>query len=329
MDWINHKLYIDPIGTFIDPNFPVDKAIITHGHADHAISGHKNVLATSQTIDIMKRRYGKNCADSFQEIKYGKRLKIDNFYITFYPAGHILGSAQILIEHKNQRVLVSGDYSTIPDQSSQDFELVKCNLFITEATFGLPIFKHPDPKIEIKKLIQSIMMYPEKTHLVGAYALGKTQRLIKLLREEGYDETIYLHGSQIKICEYYEKQGIKLGKLENSLLSKKDNFLGSIVIAPPSALKDRWSRRFENKVICYASGWMNIKQRAKQSLVELPLIISDHVDWNELTQTILDVEAEKIWVTHGREEALVYWCKKNGLNAEPLYLQGRIEEINQ
>lgn len=308
---------------------PVDRAIITHGHADHARAGHDKVLATAQTIEIMKRRYGENCANHFQAIDFGEPLQIDDVTITFYPAGHILGSAQILIEHKGQRVVATGDYKTIPESTAQQFELVQCDTFITEATFGLPVFQHPDPKDEIKKLLKSVEEQPDRCHVIGAYALGKTQRVLSLIREAGYDAPIYLHGANIKLCEYYESEGIELGELRKALDKVKEEFKGSIVMAPPSALKDLWSRRLPDPVVCYASGWMSVKQRAKQSLVELPLIISDHADWNELTQIIPATGAENIWVTHGREDALVYWCTQQGLNAEPLSIQGREDEVNE
>ena len=304
----------------------VENAIITHGHADHARAGHQNVLATQNTIDIMKIRYGHRCANSFQSLEYHKPLKINDLTITFYPAGHILGSAQILIEDTHNRLLITGDYKTSSDSSCQSFELVECDQLITEATFGLPVFQHPKPENEIKKIINAFERSEKKTYIIGAYALGKSQRVIKLLRDIGYNDTIFLHGSQVKICDYYASQGIDLGKLEPVSHKKNKDFEGKIVIAPPSALKDKWSRRFSEPVICYASGWMSIKQRAKQSLVEIPLIISDHCDWNELTATIKKCKTKTVWVTHGREDALVYWCRKQDINAKPLYMQGREEE---
>ncbi len=273
----------------------------------------------------MKRRYGENCAGSFQNLEYGKTLHIDDVAVTLYPAGHILGSAQVLLEYLGQRVVATGDYKVTPDSTAQAFDLVKCDIFITEATFGLPVFQHPKPEDEIAKLMQSVQQKPERSHLIGAYALGKTQRVIKLIREAGYDDPIFLHGANEKLCDYYQQQNISLGRLEKVSSVNKDTMRGAIVIAPPGALKDRWSRRMPDPVMCYASGWMGVKQRAKQSLVELPLVISDHADWNELTQIIPATEAEQIWITHGREQALVHWCQGQGLHAEPLSIQGREE----
>ena len=146
MTIISHNLFIELLNAYIDPIKPVDKAIITHAHADHAKPNHKSVLATEDTINIMKIRYGENCAKNFQIIKYGEKITIDGVNITFYPAGHILGSAQILLENKKNKVLITGDYKTIKDDTAQDFQLIKTETLITEATFGLPIFKHPKPE---------------------------------------------------------------------------------------------------------------------------------------------------------------------------------------
>ena len=329
MRWLNHELYIEPIDTYIDPVRPVKRAIITHGHADHARAGHDHVLATPQTIDIMRHRYGANCAGTFQPLAFGERLAIDDVTVSLHPAGHILGSAQVLMEYGGKRAVVTGDYKTHPDSTAQTFELVPCDLFVTEATFGLPVFQHPDPMLEINRLLASVAAQPDRCHVIGAYALGKAQRVIKLIREAGHDAPIYLHGAQEKLCSYYMEQGIDLGDLRKALDREKESFRGHIVIAPPSALRDRWSRRLPDPVVCQASGWMTIKQRAKQSGVELPLVISDHADWNELTTTIAATGAQTIWVTHGREDALVHWCRQRGLAAEPLYLQGREEDLSE
>ena len=326
MSFLNHQLYIERIDTFIDPMHPVKRAIITHGHADHARFGHKHVIATPETIEIMKIRYGENCADKFEALDLRKTKKIDDVDITLYPAGHILGSAQVLLEHKGERIVVTGDYKRGQDSTCEDFEVVLCDILVTEATFGLPVFQHPSAQDEIQKLIKSVNDNPERCHLIGSYALGKTQRVIRLLREAGYDKPIYLHGAQEKLCKFYQDHGIDLGDLRKATLDNKKDFTGAIIIAPPSALKDRWSRRFPDPVISMASGWMQVKQRARQRGCELPLVISDHADWNELLETIKDTGAKKIWVTHGREDALVYQCRQLGLEAEPLSIQGRDED---
>src|SRR5215217_768674 len=319
---LDRNLHIRAIDAYIDPSVPRERAIITHGHADHARSGHGAVLATPDTIAIMKVRYGEDCAGTFEPLDFGVPLQIDGVTITFHPAGHVLGSAQVLIEKDGQRVVVTGDYKRLPDRTSQPYELVECDLLVTEATFGLPVFQHPHPTIEIGRLLKSVADQPERCHMVGCYALGKAQRVIGLLRDAGWDQPIYLHGAMIRLCELYEELGVPLGTLIPATGMPKAAMAGQIVIAPPSAIRDRWSRRFPDPVVCQASGWMSVKQRARQALVELPLVISDHCDWGELNTSILESGAETVWVTHGREDALVYWCKQQGLNAEPLALPG-------
>jgi putative mRNA 3-end processing factor len=319
---LDRNLHIRAIDAYIDPAVPRERAIITHGHADHARSGHGAVLATPDTIEIMKVRYGADCAGRFEPLDFGVPLQIDDVTITLHPAGHVLGSAQVLIEHRGQRVVVTGDYKRLPDRTSQPYELVKCDLLVTEATFGLPVFQHPHPRAEIGRLLKSVADQPERSHLIGCYALGKAQRVIGLLRDAGWDAPIYLHGAMIRLCELYQERGVALGELRPATGTSKAEMAGQIVIAPPSAIRDRWSRRFPDPVVCQASGWMSVKQRARQALVELPLVISDHCDWGELQQTIHETSADTVWVTHGREDALVYWCRQQGLQAEPLNIQG-------
>jgi len=319
-------LYCEPGGFHIDPVQPVERAVITHGHSDHARPGHRRVLATPETIAIMRQRYGEGAGGSLQVAGYGGTVSIGDVSVSLVPAGHILGSAQAVIDYRGSRVVVSGDYKRRPDPTCVGFEPQRCDLFITEATFGLPVFRHPPDSHEIEKLLHSVRLYPERCHLVGVYALGKCQRLIALLRAAGYDEPIYLHGALIGLTELYDSFGIALGPLLPCAGLTQDAFKGRIVLAPPAALADRWTRRLPDPVAALASGWMRVKQRAKARGVELPLVISDHADWDELTQTLDDVGAEEIWVTHGREEALVHHATMRGLRARALALTGFGEE---
>jgi putative mRNA 3-end processing factor len=321
-------LYCPPGDFYIDPVSPVDKALITHGHSDHARSGHSKVLATSETLDIMALRYGERFAGSSQVAALGEVTDINGVSVRFVPAGHVLGSAQIVVEKDGMRIVASGDYKRKPDLTCLPFEPVACDVFITEATFGLPVFRHPDDHLEIRRLLHSVEQFPERTHLVGAYALGKAQRVISLLRQAGYRKTIYLHGALEKLSAYYQSQGIDLGELAPATLEKgnRNDFAGEIIICTPSAFSDRWARRFADPVTCFASGWMQIRQRIKQRGVELPLILSDHSDWDELTETIKETGASEIWVTHGREEALVRWCELHQIAARPLHLVGYEDE---
>ena len=209
---IDRNLHLRKIDTYIDPLIPRERAIITHGHADHARPGHRRVLATPDTIAIMKTRYGPDCAGTFQPVSFGERVDIDGVSITLYPAGHILGSAQVLIESGGQRVVVTGDYKRLPDTTAQPFQLIRCDLLVTEATFGLPVFQHPHPADEIARLLKSIADHPLRAHLIGAYALGKAQRVIALLRQAGYEAPIYLHGAMLRLCDLYIARGIDLGE---------------------------------------------------------------------------------------------------------------------
>jgi putative mRNA 3-end processing factor len=323
MKLLRRDLYIESAETYIDPPYPVDRAIITHAHSDHAKAGHAYVLATPETIGLMKIRYGEGAAGSWQALPYGERVHLGDVDVTFYPAGHILGSAQVVIEANGQRVVVSGDYKRSGDSTCAGFTPVQCDLFVTEATFGLPVFQHPDPRGEMEKLLSSIRAFPDRSHVVGAYPLGKTQRLIRLARESGYDAPIYLHGALVACCEYYECNGVKLGELRRATGLARDALKGCLILAPPSTLREPWSRHLPDPLLCMASGWMTVKQRVRQLGVELPLVISDHADWNELCATIRETGATEIWVTHGREEALVHWCQTRGLRAAPLHLEGR------
>jgi len=275
----------------------------------------------------MQTRYGADAARNWQALEFETPLDAGNgVTVTLYPAGHILGSAQVLVQSSDQRVVVSGDYKRRDDKTTIPFIPVPCDIFVTEATFGLPVFQHPDPQDEIRRLLTSMHDFPERSHMIAAYPLGKTQRVISLLRLAGYAEPIYLHGSAIACTEFYQKSGVDLGDVRKATGVSRDELKGKVVIAPPSALKEPWSRRMADPVLSMASGWMTVRQRVRQSGIELPLVISDHADWNELTQTIHETGAGEIWVTHGREDGLVHWCATKGLKGAPLHLQGREEE---
>ncbi len=315
-----------PGGFHIDPLRPVERALITHGHSDHARPGHGTVLATQETLDMMRLRYGDGFAGRAQAVRYGETLRLGEVSVTFHPAGHVLGSAQIAVTHGGLRIVASGDYKDAPDPTCAPFEVVPCDVFITEATFGLPVFRHGDAAHQIRKLLDSVRLFPERAHLVGAYSLGKAQRVIALLRTAGYDAPVYLHGAMETITRYYESRGVTLGDLRPVKGMKKADLAGTITLAPPSATSDLWTRRFPDPLTAFASGWMRIRARARQRGIELPLVISDHADWDGLTATIAATGAGEVWVTHGEEEALVHWCRTSGLGARPLALVGYGEE---
>jgi putative mRNA 3-end processing factor len=319
-------LYCEPGDFYFDPQHPAPRAVITHGHGDHARSGNGHVLATVETIAIMQARYGEGAGGALQPLSYDKNLTVGELRVRLMPAGHVLGSAQIVLDYRGSRVVFSGDYKRRPDATCAPFEPQNCDLFITEATFGLPVFRHPPDDQEIDKLLHSLTLFPERCHLVGVYALGKCQRVLALLRRAGYEAPVYLHGQLIALTALYERYGVPLGPVVPITGVPRDALKGRIVLAPPSAAAEPWSRRLPDPLVAQASGWMRVRQRAKASGVELPLVISDHADWDELTQTLDDVAAGEIWVTHGREEALVHYATKKGYHARALALAGYEED---
>jgi putative mRNA 3-end processing factor len=321
--WIENRpagIYCVPGDFYVDPSHAVPRALITHGHSDHARAGHGAVLATPETLAIMACRYGDGFARGTQAAQYGETIEHNGVTVTFAPAGHILGSAQIRLAWQGGSIVFSGDYKRRADPTCRGFEVLPAEVFVTEATFGLPVFVHPPVAHEIAKLLTSLRQFPERCHLVGAYALGKAQRLICHLRAAGYDAPIYLHGAMVRLCELYQALGIDLGTLVTVDAANRERLAGQVVICPPSALHDRWASRLGEPVTAMASGWMRIRARAKQSAVELPLVISDHADWNELTQTLEDVGAPEIWITHGREDALLHYATRRQYRARALSL---------
>lgn len=323
--WLTIKkegLYCIPGKFYIDPIAPVKAAVITHAHGDHAQPGHQYVAAQSATCAIMQIRYGEECAKNIHSLAYYERVGMNEVIFYLLPAGHILGSAQVVIEYKHSRLIISGDYKRRADPTCEPFVVEPCDVFVTEATFGLPVFQHPPIEVEIAKLLKSLHDFPHRCHLVGVYALGKAQRVINALRLADYVKPIYIHGALKKLCDFYQSVGVDLGDVQPASQLDLTSSAGQIVLCPPSALQEKWSRRFANVVIALASGWMQIRARAKQKGVELPLIISDHADWSELTQTIQQVNPREVWVTHGREEALVYYANQHGYEAQALHLLG-------
>jgi len=319
-------LYCEPGGFFVDPLRAVDRAIVTHAHSDHARPGHRHVLATAETIAIARQRMGLGAWRSTQALAYGEAVTLGEARVWLQPAGHVLGSAQVAIEYRASRIVISGDYKRTPDPTCAGFEPIPCDVFVTEATFGLPVFRHPPPCHEVGKLLASHHLFPARTHVVGCYALGKCQRVIALLRQAGWHAPIYLHGALANVCQVYTSLGVELGDLRPATTAAKKQLEGAMVLAPPGAVDDRWSRRLSDPVVALASGWMRVRQRARSRGVELPLVISDHADWDELNATIDEVGAPEIWVTHGNEEALIHAAGLRGIQGRALRLLGYGEE---
>ncbi len=319
-------LYCPSGDFFIDPTRPVARALITHGHADHARSGHGAVLATPDTLLIMAVRYGEDFCGSRQAIEPGASVTLGQAVVSFHPAGHVLGSAQIRLGFPGLTVVVSGDYKREPDPTCAEFEVVPCDVFVTEATFGLPVFRHSRTDGEIAKLLASRALFPERAHLVGAYALGKAQRVMALLREAGYDRPIYMHGAMERLTRFYLDRGVSLGDVRRVAPGDRAKLGGEIILCPPSALQDLWARKFPDPVVAFASGWMRVRARARQKGIELPLVVSDHADWEALCTTVAETGCSKLLVTHGEADALVYWARGQGIEAEPLHILGYGDE---
>ena len=322
-------LWCEPGGFFVDPLRPVARAIVTHAHADHARPGHGSVLATAETIAIARTRMGAGAWPVARALAPGEELTVNGVRVWLQPAGHVLGSAQVAMEWRGSRIVVSGDYKRTPDPSCAPFQPIPCDVFVTEATFGLPVFRHPPPGHEIARLLASLRLFPERSHVVGCYALGKCQRLILLLRQAGWDGPIHLHGALAKVCATYEALGVALGDLRPATTTARPQLAGALVLAPPGATEDAWARRLTDPVVALASGWMRVRQRARARGVELPLVISDHADWDELNATIDEVGAPEIWVTHGNEEALIHAAGLRGIKGRALRLLGYGEETEE
>lgn len=315
-------LYCEAGDFHIDPLRKTPRAVITHGHSDHARAGHTAVLATKETLAVMAARYGDKFAAEPQATRLGETITLGDARVTLKPAGHVIGSAQIVIEVRGKRVVVSGDYKRARDPTCPPFEPVPCDLFITEATFGLPVFRHPPADREVNKLLHSLKLFPDRPHVIGAYSLGKAQRLIAVLREASHDAPIYVDAATERLCAIYAAHGISLGELRKLDGAPAAALNGSILIGPTSNLPDGTN----DPITAYASGWMRTRKRARQANVDLPLIISDHADWHELTTTIDEIAPGELWITHGEEAALMHWAKAKGLRARPLSIAGYGDE---
>ena len=315
-DWLRLTpagLWCEPGGFHIDPQRAVERALITHGHADHARAGHGAVLATPETLAIMALRYPRD-RPARQALRYGETVRAGGVSIRLAPAGHVLGSAQAVLEYRGRRVVVSGDYKRAPDPTCTAFEPVRADVFITEATFGLPVFRLPDDREETARLLHSVEAFPDRCHVVGAYSLGKCQRMLGLLRRAGYDRPVWLHPALDEMTALYRAFGMELG--ETRPLGGAGSLAGEIALQPPGP--EQRTDGMADPVRVFASGWMQIRAHARRRGVELPLAISDHADWTALTATIADTGAPEIRVTHGSPDALIRWAQGRGLDARPL-----------
>ncbi len=303
-----------PAGDFhIDPWQPVDRALITHGHSDHARPGMGRYLATTGTAPVMRHRLGEITLDT---ISYGEKAQIGDAKVSFHPAGHVPGSAQIRVEVKGEVWVVSGDYKTVADGLSEPFEPVKCHAFITECTFGLPIFKWTPQDILTEQINNwwATNAAAGRTSILGAYALGKAQRLLATVNPD--IGPILTHGAIENTNEVLRNQGITLPQTTYATADiTAKTHPGALVLATPSALGTTWTRRFGHASTAFASGWMALRGVRRRRAADRGFIVSDHADWDGLNDAIRATGATKIFATHGYTSVFQRWLTEQGYDA--------------
>lgn len=306
-------LYCPQADIYIDPWKPVKRALITHGHADHSKWGHQHYLCTHSAKPVIQYRLGNI---NIESVAYGETVTINGVKFSFHPAGHIVGSAQIRMEYKGEIWVVSGDYKIQNDGISEEFESVKCHAFITESTFGLPIYKWK-PQADVMQEINAWWQRNKslgKVSVIGSYALGKAQRLIQNL--DTSIGKIYTHGAIENTNQVIRKQGVKLqATTKVSADINKKEYIGSMVIATPSAMQSNWMRRFSPVSTALASGWMTLRGAKRRRSADRGFVLSDHADWDGLNSAIKASGAERIFVTHGYTDVFTKWLNEQGYQA--------------
>lgn len=329
LEFTDKGIYCPAADVYIDPWKPVNKALITHGHADHSRWGHQYYLCTESAMPVINYRLGKI---DVQTVKYNQVITINGVKFSFHPAGHIIGSAQIRVEYKGEVWVVSGDYKIENDQLSEAFEPVKCHTFITESTFGLPIYSWL-PQREVFDDINAWWRQNKdrgKVTVLSGYALGKAQRII-----QGLDESIgpiFTHGAVENVNEIIRNQGIALKPTTRVTPEmSKDTYKGGIVIATPSALGSSWMRRFLPYSVGVASGWMRLRGARRRRSVDRGFPLSDHADWDGLNEAVEASGAERVFVTHGYSTTFSRWLTSKGIEAARIETQfeGELEEMGE
>jgi putative mRNA 3-end processing factor len=311
---------------YVDPWEPVDRALITHAHGDHARWGSKSYLTAADGERVLRTRLGDSA--SLDTIAYGQSVSINGVRVSFHPAGHILGSSQIRAEHRGEVWVVSGDYKTDPDATCVPFELVRCHTFVTESTFGLPIYRWCAQEEIFTDLVDwwSANAAAGRASIVFAYALGKAQRILAGLITAPVGP-IYTHGAVEKLTRDYRALGVTLPPTTHAAsMPRGHDFAGSLILAPPSAAGTTWLRRFGEYSTAFVSGWMQIRGTRRRRSVDRGFALSDHVDWPSLLETIAATGAERVWVTHGFREALVRWLREHGVEAASIASRWEGEE---
>ena len=318
LHYLNQGLYCPAADAWIDPPCPVKRAIITHAHADHARPGCGEYWACDQSETILRQRLGRNI--KIHSINYGEEFRLGQAKLSLHSAGHVLGSAQVRIEVGDEVWLVTGDYKRCHDPSCEPFESVKCDVLITESTFGLPIYRWKSGKQVAREIYEWWRTETEHPSLLFCYAFGKAQRVLAELKSLGIMEEVLLHGAVETITGHYREAGVDMVPTRPvSELERKDPLKGRLIIAPPSAYKSPWMKRFKEPQTAFASGWMAVRGARRRRGYERGFVLSDHADWTGLIMTIKQSEAKTIYITHGQENVLArYLTEVEGLNAFPL-----------
>lgn len=313
IQFTDRGLYCSQGGFYIDPWRPVDRAVITHAHSDHARWGNKNYLCHQHTLPILQLRLGPN---EYQSVDWNETVTINGVKISLHPAGHIIGSSQVRVEYQGEVWVVSGDYKCENDGLSGQFEVVPCNTFITESTFGLPIYNWKPQQEIYADMQQWIKEMNElgKTAVITAYSLGKAQRILQPISETGIP--IFLHGAVYNVHRTLTEAGWKLPTAKRvELDATKESFKKSVVIVPGSAIGSPWMKRFSPYAVGSCSGWMQVRGNVRRRNVDAGFALSDHADWNGLLQTIKATGAEKVFVTHGFQSAFSRYLNEIGIEA--------------
>jgi putative mRNA 3-end processing factor len=320
-------LYCEAGDFYIDAWRPVHRAIVTHGHSDHARWGHQHYLCATTSKEILRTRLGEDI--SVQTLEFGESLDMNGVKVSLHPAGHILGSAQVRVEHRGEVWVFSGDYKTEPDVTTEAFEAVRCHTFITETTFGLPIYRwRPEREVfaEINDWWRDNQAKGESTLLMG-YSLGKAQRLLA-----GVDPSIgpiFIHGSVTSLNRCYREAGRKLPETQYAHTVGKDfDFSKALIVAPPSVQGTPWLRRFGAPAVGFASGWMTIRGAKRRRGIERGFVLSDHVDWPSLLSAVAATGAERVLTTHGYADASARYFREQGLDSQPLNTEFESEDTN-
>ncbi len=310
-------LYCEAGGFYIDPWRPVDLALITHAHSDHARAGSQQYIATQISAGVLQRRLGEEIA--LQGVQYGERLKLGDTWVSFHPAGHVLGSAQIRVEQGDDVWVVSGDYKRDADPTCAPFEVIPCNTFITEATFGLPIYKWETGEQIAQQIYDWWQQDCDRASILFCYAFGKAQRILSELTRFT-DRPVYVHGAIQALTEIYRDQGIPmLETIPTSDMPRNHRYAGELVLSPPSGHRSSWMKRFKHPQTAFASGWMAVRGARRRRGYERGFVLSDHADWPSLINTVQQTGAQTVYVTHGQNDVLArYLQEAYHLNAMPL-----------